>query len=248
MNHPSFRFVFQNAPGLPFTKWYKQFDESLSDRNSKVFLFVDRSIANSCFVKSILSHKIFLNILCSENIFEELPLIQENIKKHCESMLLRGMFSECKIDFNSEKYKDFVLRDYNQININDMFGEEWYFYSQNKARLFYKLSDYYANLSFGYIWSFFFTESDTEALVADEYVKKNSHVFSRYMKLSYEPENNKKYKIIYLDTMGKRININTFMEKIEQNGLLLLKNLDVEGPNMVGWRDLKNKMIGLVKI
>jgi len=38
------------------------------------------------------------------------------------------------------------------------------------------------------------------------------------------------------------------MEKLEQNGLLLLKNLDVEGPNMVGWRDLKNRMIGLVKI
>jgi hypothetical protein len=248
MSHPTFRFLFQNAPGLPFTKWCKQFDESLKDRNAKTFVFADKSIANSCFVKSVLSHKIFLNIFCSENIFEELPLIQENIKKHCESMLLKGMFSECKLDFNSSKYENLVLRDYNQINISDMFGEEWQFYYLNKAKLFYKLSEYYANLPFSYIWSFFFSESNTEALVADEYVKKNVHIFSRHMKLVDKPEDNKKYKIIYLDTMNKKVNINVFMEKLEQNGLLLLKNLDADGPNMVGWRDLRNRMLGIIRI
>ncbi len=248
MSHPSFRFVFQNAPGLTYTKWYTQFDESLKERNSKIFLFADRSIANACFVKSVLSHKTFLNIFCSDNILEEMPLIEENIKKHCESMLLRGMFSECKIDFDSEKYNNLVLRDYSQIKLKDMFDEKWNFYVQNKPRLFYKLSDYYANLPFSYIWSFFFTENDTEALVMDEYVKKNCYIFKRHMKIVESPENNKKYKLIYVDTQGQKVNINSFVEKLEPNGLLLLKNLDVEGPNMVGWRDLKNRMIGIIRI
>jgi hypothetical protein len=68
------------------------------------------------------------------------------------------------------------------------------------------------------------------------------------MKLVDKPEDNKKYKIIYLDTMNKKVNINVFMEKLEQNGLLLLKNLDADGPNMVGWRDLRNRMLGIIRI
>lgn len=248
MSYPSFKFIFQNAPGLPFTKWYTQFDESLKERDSKFFLFVDRSIANACFVKSVLTHRVFVNVFCSENIIDELPLIEENIKKHCETMLIRGLFSECKVDFNLNNSENLVLRDYSKISLKEILDEKWRFFYGNKAKLFHKLSDYYAHLPFSYLWSFFFSESNAEALVLDEFVRKNLYLFKRFMNLDFNFDNNKKYKIIYLDTMGKKINVSSYMEKIEQNGLLLLKNLDVEGPNMVGWRDLKNKTIGLVKI
>jgi len=248
MSHPSFRFIFQNAPGLPFTKWYTRFDENLKEKNNKNFLFGDRTIANACFIKSIISHKTFINVFFSNNVLEELHVIEGYIKKHCENMLLRGTFSECKLDFDSDKQKNLVLRDYNQINLNEMFEESWQFYYQNKPKLFYKLSDYYANLPFSYIWSLFFTENNMEALVIDEFVKNNEYLFKKYMNLNYDVNSRKKYKIIYLDAKGQRINITPFMEKLEQNGLILLKNLDIEGPNMVGWRDLKGRMIGVIRV
>jgi hypothetical protein len=47
--------------------------------------------------------------------------------------------------------------------------------------------------------------------------------------------------------MSKPVDVSFYMDKIEKNGLLLLKNLDIEGPNMVGWRDLRGRTIGLVK-
>jgi hypothetical protein len=81
----------------------------------------------------------------------------------------------------------------------------------------------------------------------DDFAAKNSHIFSKYMNINYQLEKDKKYKILYLDTMGKRVDISFYMDKIEKNGLLLLKNLDVEGINMVGWRDLRGRTLGLVR-
>jgi hypothetical protein len=247
MNYPDFRFIFQNAPGLHFTKWYQKFDESLKNKNYKNYLFCDHSIANSFFVRSILSHKTFVNIFFSDNVLQELQLIETHIKKHCEHILLKGMFSECKLEFDSDTHKNFVLRDYNRIDLFKMFNESWQFYSQNKPKLFYKLSDYYSFMPFSYIWSLFFTESNAEALVMDDFVVKNSHIFGKHMNINYQLEKDKKYKILYLDTMSKPVDVSFYMDKIEKNGLLLLKNLDIEGPNMVGWRDLRGRTIGLVK-
>jgi hypothetical protein len=102
-------------------------------------------------------------------------------------------------------------------------------------------------MPFSYIWSLFFTESNAEALVMDDFVVKNSHIFGKHMNINYQLEKDKKYKILYLDTMSKPVDVSFYMDKIEKNGLLLLKNLDIEGPNMVGWRDLRGRTIGLVK-
>ena len=153
----------------------------------------------------------------------------------------------CKLEFDSDTHKNFVLRDYNRIDLFKMFNESWQFYSQNKPKLFYKLSDYYSFMPFSYIWSLFFTESNAEALVMDDFVVKNSHIFGKHMNINYQLEKDKKYKILYLDTMSKPVDVSFYMDKIEKNGLLLLKNLDIEGPNMVGWRDLRGRTIGLVK-
>jgi hypothetical protein len=248
MSHISFRFIFQNAPGLPFTKWYTKFDESLKEKNCKIFMFCDRSIANGCFINSILRHKSFINIFYSHNVMDELSFIETFIKRNCEAMLLKGMFSECKLDFGSDTHKDLVLRDYEKIKLLEMFNESWSFYSSNKANLFYKISEHYSNLPFSYIWSLFFTENDMEALVVDDFVKNNAHIFGKHMNLNYQMENDKKYKIVYFDTKGQKVNIKPIMDKVEKNGLLLLKNLDVESPSMVGWRDLKNRMIGIIRV
>jgi hypothetical protein len=248
MKDITFRFLFQNSSGLPFTKWANKFDIDLADKKCRIFLFCDKSIANGCFVKSVISNRSFINVFFSNNVLEELPTIETFIKRHCESMLLKGMFSECKLDFDSEKHKDLVLRDYEYINLFEIFDDNWRFYTQNKPKLFYKLADYYPNLCFSYLWSLFFTEKNSSALVMDNLVMNNSHLFKKYINIDYQAQKEKKYKIIYYDTNGLKINIVPLMEKLEQNGLLLLKNLDVEGPNMVGWRDLKNRMIGLVKI
>jgi len=240
--------MFQNFPNSTFLKWCMHFNENLKERNVKNFLFGDNSLSNNFFIKSILSNKVFINIFMSNNMVEEFPLIEDNIKKYCENLLIKGAFSECKIDLFSEKYKDLVLRDFNLINIKDMFDEYWQFYFKNKPNLFYKIPEYYNSLPFSYIWSLFFTEKDAQALVLDELVKKNSYLIGKNINLNFNIIKNVKYKIIYLDAMGKRININDYLKILDQNGLLLLRNLEIEGPNMVGWRDLRGRMMGIIKV
>jgi hypothetical protein len=248
MSHPIFRFYFQNFPSLPFTKWFSFFNENLKERNARNFLFADSSISNNCFVKSIISNKVFLNIFTSPSVADEIKLIEDNIKKYCESLLLKGYFSESKIDLFSDKTKDLVLRNYASINLQDFLDESWEFYFKNKPNIFYKLSEYYNYMPFSYIWSFFFADKNAEALALDPYVMKNRFIFERNIKLKYEIEKDKKYKIVYFDTLGKKIDINVLLDKVEQNGLLVLKNLDIDGPNMVGWRDLRGRMIGIMRV
>jgi len=120
------KFIDKNAYGILYNESFEQ--AKAKEKNNKNFLFGDRTIANACFIKSIVSHKTFINVFFSNNVLEELHLIEGYIKKHCENMLLRGTFSECKLDFDSDKQKNLVLRDYNQINLNEMFEDSWQFY------------------------------------------------------------------------------------------------------------------------
>ena len=115
MSYPTYKFMFQNFPNSTFLKWCVQFEENLKDRNNKNFVFGDTSLSNTFFLKSILANKVFLNVFCSSNMIDEIPLIEENIKKYCEKLLIKGAFSECKLDFCDAKHNDFVLRDYTKI-------------------------------------------------------------------------------------------------------------------------------------
>jgi hypothetical protein len=246
MSQPALRFVFQNAPGLPFGKWYSKFDNSLEDKNVKIFLFGDRSLANTCFLKSIIQKRCFFNVFCDEDLIKNIDYVNNYIKKYCESMLVKGAFSESPLKFDTDA--DLVLRNYEKINLKEFFKDEWHFYYTNKSPHYYRLSDQYGNMPFGYIWSFFFTEDETETLVFDDYVLENKHMFQHSMKLTTELEPEKKYKIIFWDMNKYKFDINKIMGAVKENGLLLVRNGDFEVPNMIGWRDVRNRMLGVVKV
>jgi hypothetical protein len=68
------------------------------------------------------------------------------------------------------------------------------------------------------------------------------------MKLTTELEPEKKYKIIFWDMNKYKFDINKIMGAVKENGLLLVRNGDFEVPNMIGWRDVRNRMLGVVKV
>ena len=45
-----------------------------------------------------------------------------------------------------------------------------------------------------------------------------------------------------------KLDINKMMSSVKENGLLLVRNGDFETPNMVGWRDVRNRMLGIVRV
>jgi hypothetical protein len=246
MSHPSLRFVFQNAPGIPFGKWCSKFESSLEEKNSRIFLFGDRSLANTLFLKFIIQKKCFFNVFCDEELIKNIDYVNDYIKKYCESMLIKGAFSESILKFDIED--NLVLRNYNKINLKEFLKDDWHFHYTNKAPHYYRLSDQYGNMPFSYIWSFFFTEDETETLVFDDYVSENRHMFHHNMKLVTDLEPEKKYKIIFWDMNKYKLDINKMMSSVKENGLLLVRNGDFETPNMVGWRDVRNRMLGIVRV
>jgi hypothetical protein len=68
------------------------------------------------------------------------------------------------------------------------------------------------------------------------------------MKLVTDLEPEKKYKIIFWDMNKYKLDINKMMSSVKENGLLLVRNGDFETPNMVGWRDVRNRMLGIVRV
>ena len=140
------------------------------------------------------------------------------------------------------------MRDYTKIKLNEIFDDYWQFYFKNKPNLFYKLPEYYDNLPFSYTWSLFFTENNSQILVLDELVRKNSYLLCKNNNVNFSIKKDQKYKIIYLDAMNRRINVNDYLNILEQNGLLLLRNLEIDAPNIVGWRDLRGRMMGIMKV